>query len=67
MRSTRKLRLTEEGGALFDRYHQLVAQFDQLFATHINEQQSTLRICTPISITSMILIDAINDFSGYIH
>ncbi|GGP42891.1 LysR family transcriptional regulator [Shewanella algicola] len=63
MRSTRKLRLTEEGGALFDRYHHLIAQFDQLSATHINEQQSTLRICTPISITSMILIDAINDFS----
>ncbi|MGX9462329.1 LysR family transcriptional regulator [Shewanella sp. A14] len=63
MRSTRKLRLTEEGGALFDRYHNIVAQFDDLCGQAINEPQSTLRISTPISITSMILIEAINDFS----
>ncbi|MEM5503553.1 LysR family transcriptional regulator [Shewanella frigidimarina] len=63
MRSTRKLRLTEEGGALFDRYYNVVAQFDRICGQTINEPQSTLRISTPVSITSMILIDAINDFS----
>lgn len=63
MRSTRKLRLTEEGGALFDRYHHVVAQFDTICGQALNEPQSTLRISTPVSITSMILIEAINDFS----
>jgi len=63
MRSTRKFRLTEEGGALFDRYHHVVTQFDSICGQTINEPQSTLRIATPISITSMILMEAINDFS----
>lgn len=63
MRSTRKLRLTEEGAELFERYYQLINQFD-----HLNQQtnispHSTLRIATPISITSMILMESLNEFS----
>lgn len=62
MRSTRKLRLTEEGDELFERYSKLIYQFDEL--QHRESQPTgTLRIATPISITSMILIEAFNEFS----
>ncbi|QIR14447.1 LysR family transcriptional regulator [Shewanella aestuarii] len=62
MRSTRKLRLTEEGAELFERYSKLIYQFDELQHRE-SRPTGTLRIATPISITSMILIEAFNEFS----
>ena len=63
MRSTRKLRLTEEGAELFERYYQLINQFDDLNQQTTSAPSGTLRIATPISITSMILMQTLNDFS----
>jgi len=63
MRSTRKLRLTEEGAELFERYYQLINQFDDLNQHRVSTPSGTLRIATPISITSMILMQTLNDFS----
>ncbi|ASJ95862.1 MULTISPECIES: LysR family transcriptional regulator [Shewanella] len=63
MRSTRKLRLTEEGAELFSRYQDVVAQFDSCSDTRIEKPEGTLRIAAPVSIISMIFIGVINDFS----
>jgi len=63
MRSTRKLRLTEEGEALFKRYQDAISQFDNCSDSAINKPEGTLRIAAPISIISMIFIGAINEFS----
>lgn len=63
MRSTRKLRLTEEGSLLFARYQDAVAHFDSCNNTRVEKPEGTLRIAAPVSIISMILIGVINDFS----
>ncbi|MCL1142436.1 LysR family transcriptional regulator [Shewanella gaetbuli] len=63
MRSTRKLRLTEEGAVLFGKYHPLIEQFDQLNSDEVTIPQGTLRIATPVSISSMILMKSFNAFS----
>ncbi|WP_412495088.1 LysR substrate-binding domain-containing protein [Shewanella algae] len=63
MRTTRKLRLTEEGLELFQRYQQLIAQFDALASgTCADKPEGTLRIAAPISIISMIFIETLNEF-----
>lgn len=63
MRSTRKLRLTEEGSELFGRYQDAVAHFDSCCDTRIEKPEGTLRIAAPVSIISMIFIEVINAFS----
>lgn len=63
MRSTRKLRLTEEGSALFARYQNVVAQFDSCAEARLDKPEGTLRIAAPVSIVSMIFIETINAFS----
>ncbi|MCG9697703.1 LysR family transcriptional regulator [Shewanella sp. Isolate11] len=63
MRSTRKLRLTEEGSELFGRYQDAVAYFDSCNNSRVEKPEGTLRIAAPVSIISMILIGVINDFS----
>ncbi len=63
MRSTRKLRLTEEGSELFERYQDVIAQFDRCNAPKLEKPEGTLRISAPVSIVSMILIGVINDFA----
>lgn len=63
MRSTRKLRLTEEGEALFKRYQDAISQFDNCSDSVINKPEGTLRIAAPVSIISMIFIGALNEFS----
>ncbi|ABN62632.1 MULTISPECIES: LysR family transcriptional regulator [Shewanella] len=62
MRSTRKLRLTEEGLALFQRYQSVVAQFDELSGAGSDKPEGTLRIAAPISIISIVFIQALNEF-----
>ncbi len=61
MRSTRKLRLTEEGLALFQKYQALIAQFDALNGAP-ETPEGTLRVSAPISIVTALFIDVINDF-----
>ncbi len=63
MRSTRKLRLTEEGDALFKRYQDAISQFDNCSNSVKNKSEGTLRIAAPVSIISMIFIGALNEFS----
>ncbi|QYJ96900.1 LysR family transcriptional regulator [Shewanella alkalitolerans] len=63
MRSTRKLRLTEEGSELFGRYQNVVAQFDRCSEPRVEKAEGTLRIAAPVSIISMIFIGVLNDFS----
>ncbi|PMG32070.1 LysR family transcriptional regulator [Shewanella sp. 10N.286.52.C2] len=63
MRSTRRIRLTEEGGALFERYQGVIAQLDVLNHPSKAKPEGTLRLATPISITSMLLMEAITEFS----
>ncbi len=63
MRSTRKLRLTEEGSELFERYQDAIVQFDRCNNPRVEKPEGTLRISAPVSIVSMILIGVINDFS----
>lgn len=63
MRSTRKLRLTEEGLALFERYHELIDQFDKLSGHDNDIAEGTLRIAAPISIISILFIEILNEFS----
>lgn len=63
MRSTRKLRLTEEGSELFGRYQDAVAHFDSCCDTRIEKPEGTLRIAAPVSIISMIFMEVINAFS----
>ncbi|WP_261925147.1 LysR family transcriptional regulator [Shewanella sp. NFH-SH190041] len=62
MRSTRKLRLTEEGLDMFQRYHALVSQFDELSGAGNDKPEGTLRIAAPISIVSIMFMQAINEF-----
>ncbi|QBF84772.1 LysR family transcriptional regulator [Shewanella maritima] len=62
MRSTRRLRLTEEGGVLFERYQGVIAQLDELSHPSRAKPEGTLRLATPISITSMLLIEAFTEF-----
>ncbi|QDF67830.1 LysR family transcriptional regulator [Shewanella sp. SNU WT4] len=62
MRSTRKFRLTEEGLAVFQRYQAVINQFDELSDGGIDKPEGTLRIAAPISIISMVLLNALNDF-----
>ncbi|WP_025821146.1 LysR family transcriptional regulator [Shewanella marina] len=62
MRSTRKLRLTEEGLALFKRYQSLISQFDELCGHSPEKPEGTLRIAAPVSIVSMVFIEALNEF-----
>lgn len=62
MRSTRKLRLTEEGLALFQRYENLMVQFDDLSCAVVDKPEGTLRIAAPISIISIVFITALNEF-----
>ena len=62
MRNTRKLRLTEEGIALFQQYQAIVSQFDSIRGAAIDTPEGTLRIAAPVSIISMIFIHAINEF-----
>ena len=62
MRSTRKLRLTEEGLALFQRYQSVIAQFDELSGVGSDKPEGTLRIAAPITIISIIFIRALNEF-----
>ncbi|KFZ37176.1 LysR family transcriptional regulator [Shewanella mangrovi] len=61
MRSTRKLRLTEEGLALFQKYQALIAQFDALNGAP-ETPEGTLRVSAPISIVTALFIDAFNEF-----
>ncbi|MCE9679417.1 LysR substrate-binding domain-containing protein [Shewanella sp. AS1] len=63
MRSTRKLRLTEEGSRLFARYQNAVAYFDSCGDTGLEKPEGTLRIAAPVSIISMIFMEVINAFS----
>ncbi|MFQ6371216.1 LysR substrate-binding domain-containing protein [Shewanella sp. YIC-542] len=63
MRSTRKLRLTEEGLALFQKYQEVVAQFDTLSHSGSPEKpEGTLRLAAPISIIANLLIDTLTEF-----
>ncbi|MBV7316735.1 LysR family transcriptional regulator [Shewanella sp. NIFS-20-20] len=62
MRSTRKFRLTEKGLALFERYQGVINQFDELNDDGLDRPEGTLRIAAPISIISMVLLNALNDF-----
>ncbi|QSX32519.1 LysR family transcriptional regulator [Shewanella avicenniae] len=61
MRSTRKLRLTEEGLALFQKYQALIAQFDALNGAP-ETPEGTLRVSAPISIVTALFIDVFNEF-----
>ncbi|QYK06295.1 LysR family transcriptional regulator [Shewanella zhangzhouensis] len=62
MRSTRKIRLTEEGMALYERYKSLVSAVDALYGDGEDPLEGTLRIAAPISIISMIFMKTINEF-----
>ncbi len=62
MRSTRKLRLTEEGLALFQKYHALISQFDKLSCGVEDKPEGTLRIAAPISIISIVFIKVLKEF-----
>jgi LysR family L-lactate utilization transcriptional regulator len=62
MRSTRKIRLTEEGMALYERYRALVSAVDTLYGGGEDLLEGTLRIAAPISIVSMIFMKTINEF-----
>ncbi|MBT1443387.1 LysR family transcriptional regulator [Shewanella sp. JM162201] len=62
MRSTRKIRLTEEGMALYERYKSLVTTVDALYGNADDALEGTLRIAAPISIISMIFMRTINEF-----
>ncbi len=62
MRNTRKLRLTEEGLILFQRYCSVVSQFDELSSERSDRPEGTLRLAAPIAIVSMVLMPAFNEF-----
>ncbi|MDF0534535.1 LysR family transcriptional regulator [Shewanella yunxiaonensis] len=63
MRSTRKLRLTEEGLALFQKYQEVVSQFDALSHSGSPEKpEGTLRLAAPISIIANLLIGTLTEF-----
>ncbi|MGI2259118.1 LysR family transcriptional regulator [Shewanella sp. GXUN23E] len=62
MRNTRKLRLTEEGLTLFQRYCGLISQFDELSCERNERPEGTLRLAAPIAIVSMVLMPAFNAF-----
>ncbi|MBR9726716.1 LysR substrate-binding domain-containing protein [Shewanella intestini] len=63
MRSTRRIRLTEEGGALFERYQSVISQLDSLSHPSRRKPEGTLRLATPVSITSMVLMEVLTEFS----
>ncbi|GIU18212.1 LysR family transcriptional regulator [Shewanella sp. MBTL60-007] len=62
MRNTRKLRLTEEGIALFQQYQSIISQFDSISGVSVDKPEGTLRIAAPVSIISMIFIKTLNEF-----
>ncbi|MCL1140164.1 LysR family transcriptional regulator [Shewanella pneumatophori] len=62
MRNTRKLRLTEEGLALFQQYQSIICQFDSISGATVDKPEGTLRIAAPVSIISMIFIKTLNEF-----